>query len=130
MMCAFCGLSPDGGTREVFPGKAAAWGDFLRYKYVQLDFTKVVEPGNLPVVGISRQRLRTPAFRISRAMYLQRHVWQPVPWNTFLPVQMCHMRVKRATTAFGMERCHVDDALHGRRLRTITSTAMSREPQH
>src|SRR6185437_12573726 len=38
-------IEPNGGTSEVLREQPKARGDFLRYKYVELDFTKVMEAG-------------------------------------------------------------------------------------
>jgi len=97
-------IEPAGGTREVLAAKPAAWGDFLRYKYVELDFTKIADPGMYQVAY--RDSISNP-FRIAADIY-QRGVWQPV-LEYFLPVQMCHMRVEQQYRVWhGM--CHLDDA--------------------
>jgi hypothetical protein len=93
-----------GGTREVFSARPTAWGDFLRYKYVQLDFSKIVEAGMYEVAY--RGAVSQP-FRIAADVY-QRGVWQPV-LEYFLPVQMCHMRVEQQYRVWH-GACHLDDA--------------------
>jgi hypothetical protein len=97
--------NPDGGLTEV-PGHATKdWGHFLRYHYLQFDFSDVVQPG-LYVVGYGAQR--SSAFPISDRVF-ERNVWQPTV-EYFLPVQMCHMRVEdRYRVWHGL--CHADDAL-------------------
>jgi hypothetical protein len=95
----------DTGLEEV-PGHAASeWGRFLRYRYLQFDFTDVVAPGNY-VVGYGDAR--SNVFQIDEQVF-QRNVWQPTV-EYFLPVQMGHMRVNdhyRVWHALS----HVDDAL-------------------
>ncbi len=93
-----------GGTREVLSARPTAWGDFLRYKYAQLDFTQIQEPGIYEVAY--RSTLSQP-FRVAADVY-QRGVWQPV-LEYFLPVQMCHMRVEQQYRVWH-GACHLDDA--------------------
>ena len=96
---------PDGGLTEVTGLATKDWGYFLRYHYLQFDFSKVVQPG-LYVIGYGDQR--SPAFQISERVF-ERNVWQPTV-EYFLPVQMCHMRVNdRYRVWHGL--CHDDDAL-------------------
>ena len=96
---------PDGGLTEVTGLATKDWGYFLRYHYLQFDFSKVVQPG-LYVIGYGDQR--SPAFQISEHVF-ERNVWQPTV-EYFLPVQMCHMRVNdRYRVWHGL--CHDDDAL-------------------
>jgi endoglucanase len=97
-------IEPTGGTKEVYSARPAAWGDFLRYKYAELDFTKIVEPGMYQVAF--RDTVSQP-FRISPDIY-QRGVWQPV-LEYFLPIQMCHMRVEEQYRVWH-GACHLDDA--------------------
>lgn len=93
-----------GGFTEVISAKPAEWGEFLRYKYYQLDFTKIEEPG---MYVVEYGDYRTEAFQINKDIY-KRGVWQPT-LEYFLPVQMCHMLVNdRYRIWHG--RCHLDDA--------------------
>lgn len=93
------------GLQKVQERAAKEWGRFLRYQYLQFDFSDVVEPG-IYVVGYGPQR--SHAFKIAADVF-ERHVWQPTV-EYFLPVQMCHMRVNdRYRVWHGL--CHVDDAL-------------------
>ena len=93
-----------GGTREVLSAKPVAWGNFLRYKYAELDFTGVHQTGMYEVAY--RNTISQP-FRIAPDVY-QRGVWQPV-LEYFLPVQMCHMRVEQQYRVWH-GACHLDDA--------------------
>jgi hypothetical protein len=97
-------IEPNGGTREVMRAVAKPWGDFLRYRYAELDFSKISEPGMYEVAF--RDVISQP-FRIAADVF-QRGVWQPV-LEYFLPVQMCHMRVEQQYRVWH-GACHLDDA--------------------
>ena len=96
-------LTPEGEEKA---GEYAVrpWGRFLRYRYGHADFS------GARAEGLYRLRCGDAAsnlFRISRDIY-DRGVWQPV-LEYFLPVQMCHMRVKEKYRVWhGL--CHHDDA--------------------
>lgn len=94
-----------GETEEVLSVDVDAWeGDYLRYKYLTLDFGAVSEPGTYQIAFRDH---RSNPFEISEDVYDQR-VWQPT-LDTFLPVQMCHMRVEQQNRIWhGV--CHLDDA--------------------
>ncbi len=81
------------------------WGKFLRYNYLQVDFSDVTERG---LYQISYKDSKSPIFEISNEVY-SRGVWQPVI-EYFLPVQMCHMRVNEKYRVWH-DACHMDDAL-------------------
>jgi endoglucanase len=38
-------ISEDGGSKEIVSSKPTVWGKFLRYSYLQFDFSQVKEPG-------------------------------------------------------------------------------------
>ena len=97
-------ISEDGGFEEVVSGKPADWGKFLRYRYLQFDFTKVTKPG---MYVVEYRNFRTQPFQISADVY-KRGIWQPVI-EYFLPVQMCHMRVEEQYRVWH-GACHLDDA--------------------
>jgi endoglucanase len=97
-------VSEDGGLQEVFSGAGKSWGKFLRYKYLQFDFTAVEKPG---MYVVEYGDYRTQVFQISDDVY-KRGVWQPV-LEHFLPVQMCHMRVEEQYRVWH-GACHLDDA--------------------
>jgi hypothetical protein len=81
------------------------WGNFLRYKYLQFDFSEVVDNG---IYKIKYGKVESNQFEIKPDIY-SRNVWQTT-LETFLPVQMCHMRVEdRYKVWHGL--CHMDDAL-------------------
>ena len=97
-------IREDGGFEEVLTDKPVSWGKFLRYKYLQFDFTKVTAPG---MYEIEYRGSRSQPFQISSDVY-KRGIWQPVIEH-FLPIQMCHMRVEEQYRVWhGV--CHLDDA--------------------
>lgn len=98
-------VAEDGSFETVLAGQPDLWdGDFLRYNYLQFDFSEVSQPG-LYVVEYRDER--TKPFEISADVY-ERNVWQPT-LETFLPVQMCHMRVEQQNRVWH-DACHLDDA--------------------
>jgi len=97
-------LLPSGERETVLSGAALTWGRFARYRYATLDFTRVEEPG-LYLVSVGD--VSSDPFQIG-AQVFDRHVWQPT-LESFLPAQMCHMRVNdRYRVWHGL--CHMDDA--------------------
>ncbi len=79
------------------------WGDFLRFKYLQFDFSDVTDEGLYKICYGSKE---SHIFEINKNLYST--VWQPT-LHTFLPVQMCHMRIEdRYKIWHGV--CHIDDA--------------------
>lgn len=97
-------IAGDGRHETALERAPHEWGRFLRYNYLQLDFTEVTQPGMYFVEYGSQ---RSHPFKIGADVY-QRHVWQPA-LEYFLPVQMCHMRINdRYRVWHGA--CHLDDA--------------------
>jgi endoglucanase len=97
-------LSEKGGMETALESAPKEWGKFLRYHYVQLDFTKVEKPG---MYVVKYGKYQSAPFKIGEDVF-KRHVWQPT-LEYFLPVQMCHMRVnERYRLWHGW--CHLDDA--------------------
>jgi hypothetical protein len=93
------------GLEKVIEGPAKDWGRFLRYRYLQYDFTNVVTPG---MYEVGYGDLRSNPFEIGERVY-ERNVWQPTV-EYFLPVQMAHMRVNDKYRVWhGLS--HIDDAL-------------------
>lgn len=81
------------------------WGRFLRYEYLRFDFSNVTEKG---LYKIRYGNIESNEFEIKKDIFA-RHVWQPT-LECFLPVQMCHMKVRdRYKVWHGL--CHMDDAL-------------------
>ena len=98
-------IDPVKGPVPIREAPVTRWGRFLRYDYAVFDFSSVREPGAYLVrFGGSE----SSPFLIAPDVY--RHdVWQPT-LETFLPVQMCHVRViDRGRIWHGA--CHLDDAL-------------------
>ena len=92
------------GPELVRCGEAKPWGPFLRYNYLQFDFSDVTEEG---LYQVWYGGAKSAFFRIAEDVY-DRGVWQPV-LEYFLPVQMCHMRVSEKYRVWhGL--CHNDDA--------------------
>ena len=97
-------LAENGGHQIALRGTPQTWGNFLRYKYLQFDFSAVTQPG---MYVVKYGRFQTAPFQISTDVFA-RHVWQPT-LEYFLPAQMCHVRVnERYRVWHGW--CHMDDA--------------------
>ncbi len=95
----------EGESEEVISTRVEPWdGDYLRYKYLRFDFSDVTQPGTYRIAFRDR---RSNPFEISADVY-DRNVWQPT-LDTFLPAQMCHVRVRQQNRVWhGL--CHQDDA--------------------
>ena len=97
-------VSENGGFETVPNIPLKDWGNFLRYHYLQFDFSAVKKPG---MYMVSYGKYKTAPFSISKDVYAN-NVWQPT-LEYFLPVQMCHMRVNDNYRVWhGL--CHMDDA--------------------
>ena len=98
-------IDPVKGPVPVLEAPVARWGRFLRYDYAVFDFSAVREPGGYLV---RFGEAESSPFIIAPDVY--RHdVWQPT-LETFLPVQMCHVRVIDRGRIWH-NACHLDDAL-------------------
>ena len=97
-------IAADGRHETALEQAPHEWGRFLRYQYLQLDFSQVTQPG---MYFVEYGSLRSHAFKIGADVY-QRHVWQPT-LEYFLPVQMCHMRINDRYRVWH-DACHLDDA--------------------
>lgn len=95
----------ENGREQVMDAVPERWGEFLRYNYHILDFSRVTRPG-MYVVGYG-EKLSHP-FKIGDDVYT-RHVWQPT-LEVFLPAQMCHMLVNQKYRVWHGHD-HLDDAL-------------------
>jgi endoglucanase len=102
-------IGEDGRREAVLAAAARPWGRFLRYRYLELDFSQVRREGVYEVeYGAGAAAARSQPFRIGADVF-KRQVWQPT-LEVFLPVQMCHMRVTEKYRVWhGL--CHMDDAL-------------------
>ncbi len=94
-----------GGTEEVLSSIPDRWGKFLRYEYAIFDFSSITVPG-LYMIRYDDQK--SEPFQIAVDVY-KRNVWQPT-LESFLPIQMCHMRIKDRWRVWH-DACHLDDAL-------------------
>lgn len=92
------------GREKVKEATPRLWGKFLRYNYLQFDFTDVTSPG---MYVVRYGDVETSPFQISADVY-KRHIWQPT-LEYFLPAQMCHMRVNERYRVWH-GACHMDDA--------------------
>ena len=97
-------ISEDGGSQEILSAKPTVWGKFLRYNYLQFDFSKVAQPG---MYFVTYGESKSEPFEIASSVF-ERGVWQPVIEH-FLPIQMCHMRVEEQYLVWH-GACHMDDA--------------------
>jgi endoglucanase len=98
-------ISENGSVETVLKANPKEWGKFLRYQYLQLDFTSIERPG-MYVVQYGNKR--SEPFQISSEVF-KNDVWQPT-LSYFLPAQMCHMRINDKYRVWhGL--CHLDDAL-------------------
>jgi endoglucanase len=97
-------LKENGGTESILVKQPHKWGRFLRYNYLQFDFSAIKTPG---MYVVRYGDYQTEPFKIGEDVY-SRHVWQPT-LEYFLPAQMCHVRVnERYRVWHGW--CHLDDA--------------------
>lgn len=97
-------LGSEGQQETVIEIVAKPWGKFLRYNYLQVDFSKAKKPG---IYRLQYGEQTSHSFEISPRVF-DRGVWQPT-LEYFLPVQMCHVRVNDRYRVWH-DRCHQDDA--------------------
>ncbi len=97
-------VNENGGYTNVLQSTPKDWGNFLRYHYLQFDFSQIKKPG-MYVVKYANDT--TNVFEISDSVYAE-NVWQPT-LEYFLPAQMCHMRVNDKYRVWH-GWCHMDDA--------------------
>jgi len=97
-------IAENGGFEKAIETTPKDWGNFLRYHYLQFDFTKIEKPG---MYVIRYGTYQTEPFQINADVY-KRDVWQPT-LEYFLPVQMCHMKVNDKYRVWH-GWCHMDDA--------------------
>jgi endoglucanase len=102
-------IDPVKGPVPALEAPVKRWGRFLRYDYAIFDFSAVREPG---AYLVRFGQTESSPFVIAPDIY--RHdVWQPT-LETFLPVQMCHVRVVDRGRIWH-NACHLDDALQAPR---------------
>jgi endoglucanase len=97
-------IPEDGTPVRIFEGKTKIWGKYLRYNYLEFDFSSVSDSG-LYIIEYGKNR--TLPFRIAKDVY--KNAWQP-PLDVFFPVQMDHMFVNEAYRVWH-GASHLDDAL-------------------
>jgi len=97
-------ITENGTLISKFEGKTKAWGKYLRYNYLEFDFSTVTDSG-LYIIEYGKNR--TLPFRIARDVY--ENAWQPA-LDVYFPVQMDHMFVNEAYRVWH-GASHLDDAL-------------------
>ncbi|WP_294066513.1 glycoside hydrolase family 9 protein [Proteiniphilum sp. UBA1028] len=80
-------ITGEGSLIPEYYGKTKSWGRYMRYNYLQFDFSTVTETG---IYCIEYNGRRTNAFPISRDVY--QGIWHKT-MDVWLPVQMDHMTV-------------------------------------
>jgi hypothetical protein len=97
-------VGADGAMTPVATPAAKRWGDYLRYNYVQMDFSGVRQPG---LYMLEYGDTRTAPFRIADDVYAG--AWHPT-LDVYFPVAMDHMYVNEAYRVWHGD-AHRDDAL-------------------
>ncbi|MFL5747606.1 MAG: glycoside hydrolase family 9 protein [Niastella sp.] len=83
-------ITGNGTPVEKLKGEIKPWGQYLRYNYVQFDFSAVKEPG---LYFIQYGDHKTNVFTIGQDIY--KDSWHPT-LDVWFPVQMDHMQVNEA----------------------------------
>ncbi|MES1985835.1 MAG: glycoside hydrolase family 9 protein [Pseudomonadota bacterium] len=83
-------IGDNGAQTPVATGPAREWGDYLRYHYLQLDFSAVTQLG---LYMLEYGDVRTAPFRIAQDVYAD--AWHPTN-DVYFPVAMDHMTVNEA----------------------------------
>jgi endoglucanase len=96
-------VGEDGRSSPVPVPAVRPWGDYLRYRYARLDFSRVRQPG---VYFLEYGGVRTATFRIADDVYAG--AWHPTN-DVFFPVAMDHMAVNEAYRVWHGPS-HLDDA--------------------
>lgn len=96
-------VGDDGRMTPVKTAPARRWGDYLRYSYLQLDFSAVRDPG---LYVLEYGPTRTAPFRIAADAYAG--AWHPT-LDVYLPVAMDHMFVNEGYRVWHGD-AHRDDA--------------------
>jgi hypothetical protein len=97
-------INNDGSRAKALSGKPKTWGMYLRYNYLQFDFSQVKEPG---IYELEYGNQRTAPFPIAEDVFAR--TWFPT-LDVFMPVQMDHMFVREAYRVWHGAP-HLDDAL-------------------
>jgi hypothetical protein len=96
-------VGEDGRMTPVKTAPAKRWGDYLRYSYMQLDFSDVRTPG---LYVLEYGQTRTAPFRIAADAYAG--AWHPT-LDVYFPVAMDHMFVNEGYRVWHGD-AHRDDA--------------------
>jgi hypothetical protein len=97
-------INPDGSRTQALAGTPNVWGMYLRYNYLQFDFSSVKDPG---IYELEYGNQRTSPFPIAEDVFQK--TWFPT-LDVFMPVQMDHMFVREAYRVWH-GAAHLDDAL-------------------
>jgi hypothetical protein len=97
-------VNGDGSRTKALSGTPAVWGMYLRYNYLQFDFSQVKEAG---IYELEYGNQRTAPFPIADDVF--ERAWFPT-LDIFMPVQMDHMFVREAYRVWH-GAAHLDDAL-------------------
>jgi hypothetical protein len=96
-------VTASGDLETVKTGTPSPWGDYLRYHYLQFDFSEVRTPGTYL---LDYGRTRTATFRIAPDIYAE--AWRATN-DVYFPVAMDHMLVNEAYRVWHGDS-HRDDA--------------------
>jgi endoglucanase len=96
-------VGEDGSMTPMPTAPAKRWGDYLRYSYLQLDFSAVRQPGTYV---LEYGTTRTAPFRIAANAYAG--AWHPT-LDVYFPVAMDHMFVNEGYRVWHGD-AHRDDA--------------------
>jgi len=97
-------VGDNGQTVEKLKASPSKWGNYLRYKYYEFDFSAVKQPG---IYLLEYGKSRTKPFRIADDVY--DNAWHPT-LDIFFVEQMDHMFVNEAYRVWH-GKSHMDDAL-------------------
>jgi hypothetical protein len=97
-------IHADGSRTVALRGRPVRWGRFLRYEYLQFDFSTVKEPG---VYELVYGKVCSGPFPIAGDVFEK--AWFPT-LDVFMPVQMDHVFVREAYRVWHGAP-HLDDAL-------------------
>jgi hypothetical protein len=97
-------INGDGSRTQALSAAPSVWGRYLRYNYLQFDFSAVTQPG---IYSLQYGKQHTAPFPIAPDVF--RRAWYPT-LDVFMPVQMDHMFVREAYRVWHGAP-HLDDAL-------------------
>ena len=97
-------VGENGALTPALVAPAKAWGEYLRYRYLQFDFSQVRQPG---LYVLEYGKTRTAPFRIAQDIYAD--AWHPT-LDVYFNVAMDHMLVNEAYRVWHGDS-HKDDAM-------------------